>query len=137
MKKTLISLFTFFTLSSFGQVSNNSVIDEHNVYVNMELSPIIQILVSSKDYVNVTNTETVLLNFCDKIVKIRPGFHRIRVNIDQDCEMILIEYRDMNLESQATSVRVIKDGMEDINYLTGQIVRYDYLEYTVCNFYLR
>jgi hypothetical protein len=134
MKKVLILLFMTLSIQSYSQ-SNNSLYGESTVYINMTLESVIEFL-EQPQYVKVANTEVIYLSFSDRIIKLYPGIHRLKIDISIDTKMTVLEAAHVDLTLQSSYSRVIKNGQEDIDPLTGGITIKDYVEYTVCNFIL-
>lgn len=134
MKKVLILLFMTQSILSYSQ-SNNSLYGEENTYINMTLQSVIEFL-EHPQYIKVANTETIYLSFSDRLIKLSPGIHRLKLDIGIDIKVTVFEAYQINIEQISSYSRVIKNGQEDIDPLTGGIIVKDYIEYTVCGFIL-
>jgi hypothetical protein len=134
MKKVLILLFMTQSILSYSQ-SNNSLYGEENTYINMTLQSVIEFL-EQPQYIKVANTETIYLSFSDRLIKLSPGIHRLKLDIGIDIKVTVFEAYQINIEQISSYSRVIKNGQEDIDPLTGGIIVKDYIEYTVCGFIL-
>lgn len=134
MKKVLILLFMTQSILSYSQ-SNNSLYGEENTYINMTLQSVIEFL-EQPQYIKVANTETIYLSFSDRLIKLSPGIHRLKLDIGIDIKVTVFEAYQINIEQISSYSRVIKNGQEDIDPLTGGIIVKDYIEYTVCDFIL-
>jgi hypothetical protein len=138
MKTFLTAIFVI--LSNFSSFSQNENAQEYNVFFNMKLEPVMQCVISQYD-IKASNTVTTLLCFCDKIIRLKPGIHRLKITVDETkCSVILIEENDgADIDLTAESKRVVKNGLEEIVYIDGieTVVRVvDYVEYTFCDYFL-
>jgi hypothetical protein len=134
MKKiVLLPLLLLLSVSSFSQ--DNSSKEEHNVYVTMSLESVTNMLNMSQYKIEVSNTEIVLVNYYDRYIKLSPGIHRIKIEADYEAHIRIAPYT-IDIESQSTYNRIIKNGQEDVNTLTGEITIRDYIEYSICDYIL-
>jgi hypothetical protein len=101
----------------------------------MTLQSVIEFL-EQPQYIKVANTETIYLSFSDRLIKLSPGIHRLKLDIGIDIKVTVFEAYQINIEQISSYSRVIKNGQEDIDPLTGGIIVKDYIEYTVCGFIL-
>ena len=135
MKKFIILIFiSFISLCGFSQQSQNNMLNDEDVYITMTLNSVIEYMKQGEFYIKISNTENVLISFCEKIIKVQPGIHRIYVEVDNVCEIMVIEANSVELERMASSFRIIPNGMENINPITGEFTKTDYIEYTVCDY---
>jgi uncharacterized protein YqjF (DUF2071 family) len=131
MKTLFTFLFLFFSIVCFSQR-----IDESNVTISMSLESVSSILVLPDNYIRVANTETMLINFdVDKYIEVTPGIHRFKLDVEDITNVVLIPKTGNQLDYIANKVRIIKNGQEDVNTLTGHIIQRDYLEYTILNYF--
>lgn len=129
MKSVLLFLFLFNSLMFFGQTVSVESSD-----VTMELRSVVEVNQLSQYYVKVANTDPIVLNYCDKFIRIPPGVHLVVVNIGSDCRLILSGVNWVDLETLAHSSRVVIGGLRTIDYYTNQVIRVeDYIEYIICN----
>lgn len=131
------SFFILLNLTSFSQNDNSQ---RDDVFINMKLEPVMQCVVSEYN-IKVSNTVTTLLCFCDKIIRLNAGIHRLKITVDESkCSVILVEENhSSNIESTSESKRIVENGLEEIEYVgdTERVVRLvDYIEYTVCDYFL-
>jgi hypothetical protein len=133
MKKYfIIILLSIISLCGYGQQSQD--MNEDNVYITMTLNSVIEYIPQGNFYIKISNTENILVNFCEKVIKVQPGIHRIYLEVDDTCTLMVLESYHMDLERVSSSYRIIKNGMENYNPGTGVYITTDYIEYTVCDF---
>ena len=131
MKTLFTIVLLFLSVACFSQR-----IDESNVTITMSLESVSSILVLPDNYIRIANTETMLVNFdTDKYIEITPGIHRLKLDVEDITNVILIPKTGNQLDYIANKVRIIKNGQEDVNTLTGHIIQRDYLEYTILNYF--
>jgi hypothetical protein len=130
MKKTFLTLFMYCFIDSFGQS-----VTEDQVGITMTLNSVIEVHQLSKNYVKVANTENIILNYCDKYIKVPAGIHLILVDVNQYCHLVTTsDDNSINFESEAEESKIIYGGMKTIDYFSSQIIRTeDYIEYTICD----
>lgn len=133
MKNVLILLLMTFAFPSYSQSDDVPSI-ESNVYISLNLQSVVEFLEQSPYRVRVANTENIYLNFSDRLIKLSPGIHRLAIDISLDTKMTVFESQHIDIEQISSYQRVIKNGQEDIDPLTGGITVKDYIEYTVCGF---
>lgn len=130
--KTLFTILLFIlSLSCFGQI-----VDENNTSISMSLESVSSILVLSDNYIKVSNTETMIVNFDNKFIEVGPGIHRIKLDVDGTTTVILMQKSNTDLIYIADKWRIIKGGQEDINSFSDEIIYKDYVEYTVYGYLL-
>lgn len=139
MKRFLFSLLilTPFVISAQENDSKN----ENNVFVNMSLESILECTPTSQYEVLVCNTVDAILTFCEKIIKIPPGVHKVKIDIiNETCHLIMIEDdKRTDFAANAISMRIIKDGIQEVSYYSSEDSKFpprDYIEYTVCDYYI-
>jgi hypothetical protein len=131
MKTLFTIVFLFLSVLCFSQR-----IDESSVGINMSLESVSSILVLPDNYIRIANTETMLVNFdTDKYIEITPGIHRLKLDVEDITNVVLIPKTGNQLDYITSKVRIIKNGQEDVNTLTGSIIQKDYLEYTISNYF--
>ena len=127
-------LIFFFVLSTnlIGQSSNTG---EEQLYVSMTLSSVIEVNQLSQNHLKIANTETVIVNYCDKYIRVPPGIHLLIVDINQYCHLaVTVEDQSISLESEAEESEVINSGLKTIDYFSNQVIRTeDYILYTICD----
>jgi hypothetical protein len=134
MKKiVLLPLLLLLSVSTFSQDNSSKV--EENVDITMKLESVTNMLNMSQYKIEVSNTETVIVNYYDRYIKLLPGIHRIKIEADYEAHIRIAPYTT-NIEDQSTYNRIIKDGQEDINFLTGEITIRDYVEFSICDYFL-
>lgn len=129
MKTLFTILFFIFSITCFAQR-----IDENNQTITMSMESVSSILLLSDNCVKVSNTETMVINFNNRYIEVKPGIHRIKLDIDDISTIVLIPKPSSELSSMSNSWRIVKNGQEDINYLSEQITQVDYIEYTINGF---
>lgn len=131
MKKIILVIFTLFLFKMFGQTS------ESQVDITMSLEPVVEVYQLSGSEIRVTNTDNIIINYCDKYFRVSPGIHLILVDIHQNCRlMTIVDDNRMDLERRSNSFRTIINGIRTIDYYSNQIIRVDsYIEYTICDSY--
>lgn len=106
----------------------------------MKLEPVMQYSQLSNCDIAIYSTMNVIVFFCDKAIRVPAGCHRIRVStIEDKCRVtVMDDGREIDLDSQSISVRIIKDGIQEIKYDSSSdpsFPKSDYKEYTVCEFF--
>ncbi len=134
MKKiVLLPLLLLLSVSSFSQ--DNSSKEEQNVDITMKLESVTNMLNLNQYNIEISNTETVIVNYYDRYIKLLPGIHRIKIEADYEAHIRIAPYTT-DIEDQSTYNRIIKDGQQDINSLTGEITIRDYVEFSICDYFL-
>lgn len=133
MKKFLLMFMLLTGIGLFGQNQNSD-----DVQVTMSMEPIIEYL-RMPNYVQVVNTTPAAISFCDRLVYIRPGVHRIKTEIiNSECNIYVFEKGEAG-EIDYVSVRIVEGGIDEFSWTMDGIIpigKSDYIEYMLRDFYL-
>ncbi len=133
MKRILLAIMLFIGLNSFGQNLNTD-----DVFITMSMEPIIECL-NTPDYIQVVNTTPATISFCDRLVYVGPGVHRISKKVmDTDCNIYVFEGYS-NGEVLVGSIRIVEGGIQEFSWTMDGIIfigNSDYKEIILKDMYL-
>ena len=132
MKAIITVLFLFISVILHSQ---SEMKEEMEVSISMKLESVSSVLFLSNGYVEVANTEHTIFNYYDRYIELNPGIHRIKLEITEPVMVVLMSKSNLEVESQSSSSRVIKNGIDQINW-DGRIITRDYIEWTICDYFI-
>lgn len=128
--KNILHIWLFlFTGFVYGQR-----IDNGDIVIKMELSPVIEVFQISKSNIRIANTDNIIINYCDKYFELTPGVRIVEVDLSDECTITIQLSKYYNLESIAHSRKIIYNGIKMVDYISNQIIKSeDYVEYEILN----
>lgn len=132
MRNIILVLFLVFKSILIGQ--NLTIVEESNISVKMSLEQVSVIKIINEDYVEVANTDYIVFNYYNRYIELQPGIHRLRIDVVEPTIIVLLPIILNDFKNNFVNKRIVKNGQEDINTLTGGTSIIDYIEWTINQF---